>query len=109
MDADTTVLLFFRETLNSKRAFAEAELFNESIVEKKKHIYTTIGSYDNCKSNKLSTNLISGTGKAWAWQRSAKLWPTVRVYENTFESVENVGDLDPTGSVKMYCNAYIAE
>jgi len=27
---------------------------------------------------KIKANLIMGTGKAWAWQSIAKLWPTAR-------------------------------
>lgn len=44
--------------------------------------------------------LINGTGKAWAWQSIANEEPSCRTKILPFESDENVGLLNPTGS---YC------
>lgn len=49
--------------------------------------------------NSLLFYLINGTGKAWAWQSNAKLWPIGRMKVKLFDSAENVGAFDPTGSV----------
>lgn len=43
--------------------------------------------------------LLVGTGKPCAWQRSAKLSETDCWNMLPFEAVENVGALEPTGSV----------
>lgn len=51
------------------------------------------------------TNLIIGTGNAWAWHKSPKLCPESLVNEKTFDSVEKVGALEPTGSsIKIFYN-----
>lgn len=42
-----------------------------------------------------------GTGNAWAWQSKAKLVFTDLTNMLPFESLENVGALEPTGSIKL--------
>lgn len=44
--------------------------------------------------------LINGTGNAWAWHSKAKLECSFRTKMLPLESVENVGALAPTGSIK---------
>lgn len=46
------------------------------------------------------TNLINGTGNACAWHNRPKLWPTTFSNVKLFDSVENVGAFDPTGSAQ---------
>lgn len=48
----------------------------------------------------LNTNLINGTGNAWAWHNRPKLWFTCFTNVKLFDSVENVGAFEPTGSNK---------
>lgn len=42
-----------------------------------------------------------GTGNAWAWQSKAKLVFTDLTNMLPLESLENVGALEPTGSIKL--------
>lgn len=44
------------------------------------------------------TNLIIGTGKAWAWHNRAKLCPISFTNVKLLDSPENVGAFAPTGS-----------
>lgn len=56
---------------------------------------------------KNSLYLNEGTGKAWAWQRSPKLWRIRRVNATVWRSVANVGALAPTGSSVKNSNVNI--
>lgn len=49
-----------------------------------------------------NTHLMSGTGNAWAWHNNPKLWPTCLTNVKLFDSAENVGAFDPTGSAWFY-------
>lgn len=50
----------------------------------------------------LTKYLNMGTGKACAGHNIAKLCPKLLTNHANLSSVENAGDLDPTGSVKRY-------
>lgn len=43
--------------------------------------------------------LINGTGKAWAWQSSAKSLDATCTYDELLATLENVGAFAPTGSI----------
>lgn len=55
----------------------------------------------------MITNLIKGTGNAWAWHNKPKLWPAYFWNVELFNSVENVGALEPTGSICIVYRNYI--
>jgi hypothetical protein len=50
------------------------------------------------KKAQSQTNLNLGVGWPCAWQSRPKLFPSARVNELLFKSVENVGAFAPTGS-----------
>lgn len=53
----------------------------------------------NNKIEQIQFYLKVGKGKPCAWQRRAKPWPRFRMKEFTKSSEENLGDLNPTGSM----------
>lgn len=53
------------------------------------------------QTRKIKFYLISGTGNAWAWHKSAKLSPACCTNAEIFEVVENVGAFEPTGSMEQ--------
>lgn len=99
MSIITFVLYYFRaiQILSKEQTF-------QHLHSTKWHLQFVIQTMKKMwiKKEIMETNLISGTGNACAWHKRAKL--CIACFSNVilFDSVENVGAFDPTGSINVH-------